>query len=202
VFGAAFLLDAPGGSGLGNPWPLLVMIVSGFIACMLLLLQLKLRACTLNTGGYELSPVATWLLASALSTFINIPWVTAPIGSDAWKGRYACWPSWVMTFLSASMAMLFGLLFSTQPLYSACRPTVDARSMADMVPGSVDAMIAISLVAGAVELIVFLAMSGWETERRRRFAAGKADVTFVDKVPPLFYEKNGCCCSILAEPHA
>lgn len=75
-------------------------------------------------------------------------------------------------------------------------------SLSEIVTGSVAAMIAIPVAAGVLELIIFLGMSAWVTERRRRFAAGMADVTFVDNGPPLFYEKNGCCCSILAAPLA
>jgi hypothetical protein len=60
--------------GVGIPTGL--ALIGTFIACMLLLIQLKLRGCSLGSG--IVGPTATWLYASALSTFINVRWVTAP----------------------------------------------------------------------------------------------------------------------------
>jgi hypothetical protein len=181
--------------GLGNvsagstsPAYFVVLLAGVFVVCLLLLLPLILNKCSLDVGGYELSPPATWVVASALSTFINVPWVTAPVGTDEWKGRYYWWPSWVMAFLFPPISMAFGTGLSGFGTFDYCSPDAPFIGLTNLVPGLMPLFIVLPLVTGLVEVGCFLGMSGWVTEQRRRFWCKKLAVLhFAEEVLALSY---------------
>jgi hypothetical protein len=175
-----------------SPWYFVTVIAAVFVVCLLFLLPLILNKCRLDAGGYRLSPPATWVLASVLSTFINIPWTTSPVGSDAWRGRYSCWPAWIMAFIFPAVQPLFTVMFFVG-FYGSLDPCdrfqsrQPSQSISKVIPGSITFGI-VTILAAAAEFGTFLGMSGWVTQQRRRFKAGSlAELHFASEIPALCY---------------
>jgi hypothetical protein len=159
---------------LSGPVPIAIPIAM-FLFCILLLIQLKLRGCSLGSGVG--GPTATWLYASALSTFINIPWVTAPATEVGFLDRWSCWPSWVMSFLFGLSTAPLAFVFSSTGDFDVCAGKDSFISLATLLYPSNDTFPWwgwCSLSVPLVELALFLVMTSWLTNKRRRALAACA----------------------------
>lgn len=79
-----------------------------------------------------------------------------------------------MAFVFPTLSMTVGGALLRTGYVDICSPVGKYYyiSLVDMVPGLVAVFYTIPIVAGVLEVVIFMGMSGWVTEQRRHFWRG------------------------------
>lgn len=165
-----------------SPLYLLLVMLGAFWLCALLLLQTLLNGRRMRQrqegwsgNASSMPPAAIWLLSACLSTFFNMPWTAAPGTWEATAARYT-WPSWVMAFCFPPVTITLAMLFAGLGQISPCIPNRPAGkpddSFVSLNTAYGDAVLFLFTIVPVVvafgEFVLFISMSGWVADKRRR----------------------------------
>ena len=171
----------------------------------LLLAFVIIPVSSLSLNVLLLLGIRSWFIlpAAVISMFINIPWATGR-SVQFRTSRWSSWPAWVMEFVYCGATAYFvtlaffrmGQVYPLGAARSAC--STDSIYNGAIYFGIGLGFTVVAAVIWCADLLMFLAMAGWQSDRRRRYYKQHgstehmaADLDIAVDLPVSFYKVSG-----------